>query len=87
MYSTILVKQVYWYISRVSGERLQDHWSSGYFRPKVYMLTDDLRNKRKCVFIITMANSEIQKSFLMNQFKYGNLSFVVVEIDRYLTWA
>ena len=26
---TILVKQVYWYISRVSGERLQDHWSSG----------------------------------------------------------
>ena len=29
MYITILVKQVYWYISRVSGERLQDHWSSG----------------------------------------------------------
>ena len=24
MYITILVKQVYWYISRVSGERLQD---------------------------------------------------------------
>ena len=24
-----LVKQVYWYISQVSGERLQDHWSSG----------------------------------------------------------
>ena len=29
MYITILVKQVYWYISWVSGERLQDHWSSG----------------------------------------------------------
>ena len=28
---TILVKQVYWYISRVSGERLQDHWSSGFY--------------------------------------------------------
>ena len=27
---TILVKQVYWYISQVSGERLQDHWSSGF---------------------------------------------------------
>ena len=27
---TILVKQVYWYISRVSGERLQDHWCSGF---------------------------------------------------------
>ena len=31
MYITILVKQVYWYISQVSGERLQDHWSSGLF--------------------------------------------------------
>ena len=30
MYITILVKQVYWYISQVSGERLQDHWSSGH---------------------------------------------------------
>ena len=29
MYITIPVKQVYWYISQVSGERLQDHWSSG----------------------------------------------------------
>ena len=31
MYITILVKLVYWYISQVSGERLQDHWSSGYY--------------------------------------------------------
>ena len=23
------VIQVYWYLSQVSGERLQDHWSSG----------------------------------------------------------
>ena len=30
MYITILVNQVYWYISQVSGERLQGHWSSGY---------------------------------------------------------
>ena len=29
MYITILVKQVYCYISQVSSERLQDHWSSG----------------------------------------------------------
>ena len=32
MYITILVKQVYRYISQVSGERLQDHLSSGYTR-------------------------------------------------------
>ena len=25
-----VVKQVYWYISQASGERLQDHWSSGF---------------------------------------------------------
>ena len=31
IHNTILVKQVYWYISQVSGERLQDHWSSGFF--------------------------------------------------------
>ena len=31
IHNTILVKQVYWYISQVSGERLQDHWSSGIF--------------------------------------------------------
>ena len=31
IHNTILVKQVYWYISQVSGERLQDHWSSGWF--------------------------------------------------------
>ena len=30
MYITILVKQFCWYISQVSGERLQDHWSSGF---------------------------------------------------------
>ena len=31
MHITILVKQVYWYIiAQVSGEHLQDHWSSGY---------------------------------------------------------
>ena len=30
VYIIILVKQVYWYISQVAGERLQDHWSSGF---------------------------------------------------------
>ena len=35
MYMTIVVKQVYWYISQISGERLQDHWSSSsYFCSK-----------------------------------------------------
>ena len=27
---TIIVKQDYWYISQISGEHLQDHWSSSF---------------------------------------------------------
>ena len=26
--NTIIFKHVYWYIQQISGERLQDHWSS-----------------------------------------------------------
>ena len=29
LYIAILVKQVYWYIFQISGEHLEDHWSSG----------------------------------------------------------
>ena len=31
--NTILIKHVYWYMQQISGERLQDHWSSGYCMP------------------------------------------------------
>ena len=31
--NTIIFKHVYWYMQLISGERLQDHWSSGYFFP------------------------------------------------------
>ena len=27
--NTIIFKHVYWYMQQTSGERLQDHWSSG----------------------------------------------------------
>ena len=27
--NTIILKHVYWYMQQISGERLQDHWSSG----------------------------------------------------------
>ena len=29
--NTIIIKHVYWYLQQISGERLQDHWSSGLF--------------------------------------------------------
>ena len=31
--NTIIFKYVYWYIKQISGERLQDHWSSGMLLP------------------------------------------------------
>ena len=31
MYMTIIFIQVYWYIYQISGERLQDHWFSGFW--------------------------------------------------------
>ena len=27
--NTIIFKHVFWYVQQISGERLQDHWSSG----------------------------------------------------------
>ena len=30
--NTIIFKYVYWYMKQISGERLQDHWSSGSLR-------------------------------------------------------
>ena len=41
MYITILVKTIYLFISQVSGERLQDHWSSGYHYCLVYFIDDE----------------------------------------------
>ena len=35
--NTIIFKYVYWYMKQISGERLQDHWSSGFrFGSSVY---------------------------------------------------
>ena len=31
--NTIIFKHVYWYMQLISGERLQDHWSSGLYLP------------------------------------------------------
>ena len=44
------VKQVYWYISQVSGERKQDHWSSSSEISNVcYMTSRDVRKPDFCL--------------------------------------
>ena len=42
--NTIIFKHVYWYMQQISGERLQDHWSSGFFKYS------------KCLFLIIVLN-------------------------------
>ena len=38
--NTIILKHVYWYMymQQISGERLQDHWSSGYRFSSIYVM-------------------------------------------------
>ena len=40
--NTIIFKHVYWYMQLISGERLQDPWSSGLQDGIVAKLADDL---------------------------------------------
>ena len=35
---SIIFKHVYWYIQQISGERLQDHWSSGLLSTQMILL-------------------------------------------------
>ena len=44
--NTIIFKYVYWHMKQISGERLQDHWSSGFFLPD-FLLTAHLTPNRK----------------------------------------
>ena len=43
--NTIIFKHVYWYMQQISGERLQDHWSSG-------LPCDPLKHIYKCTNVI-----------------------------------
>ena len=56
--NTIILKHVYWYtyMQQISGERLQDHWSSGSgyheisrdARKPVFGISDQVRHKPGC---------------------------------------
>ena len=47
--NNIIFKHVYWYMQQISGERLQDHWSSGLFEEcggiVVEHVTTDMRSR------------------------------------------
>ena len=48
--NTIIFKRVYWYMQQISGERLQDHWSSGF----VFTLVRNLKDRLSRVNIIIL---------------------------------
>ena len=53
MYITILVKTVYLFISQVSGERLQDHWSSGFIFYLQFQVFINIHKKENQVSLIS----------------------------------
>ena len=54
--NTIIFKYVYWYMKQISGERLQDHWSSGLgliFPPNCHNINDTVAINNMNTFICT----------------------------------
>ena len=41
--NTIIFKHVYWYMQQISGERLQDHWSSGFHERFIFAIFAGLK--------------------------------------------
>ena len=56
--NTIIFKHVYWYMQQISGERLQDHWSSGYLSTTFVILLH--------ILILSLLNSSGLKNSLTN---------------------
>ena len=50
--NTILFKHVYWYMQQISGERLQDHWSSGFRMSGNLIIDGQSRNSMASRFTI-----------------------------------
>ena len=50
--NTIIFIHVYWYMQQVSGERLQDHWSSGFNRSDTNRAVQPQKQARSLKFRI-----------------------------------
>ena len=49
--NTIIFKYVYWYMKQISGERLQDHWSSCFFFFLMRILHARSAHEKTCWYI------------------------------------
>ena len=59
--NTIIFKYVYWYMKRISGERLQDHWSSGLCLYS-WVCVEPFRKPHYCWFPHFMAIMTVDKN-------------------------
>ena len=68
IHMNITVKQIYWYISKISVERLQDHWSSGSVYIFYHIVTDSCGSLLLCGNSKQCCGKSIQSSGVANRF-------------------
>ena len=81
--NTIIFKHVYWYMQLISGERLQDHWSSGYFISKpIFNL-----------FVALFRTHELQKDGMVISFlwcfrkvRFKKMQFLKGGVQTVIVW-
>ena len=66
--NTIIFKYVYWYMKQISGERLQDHWSSGFTQGGT---SHHLGQNFSKMFEIVFEDPETQKKRYVYQNSWG----------------
>ena len=57
---SIIFKHVYWYIKQISGERLHDHWSSGFQTTNLIFDIFEKRNQHLSISVYS-DKSEVYK--------------------------
>ena len=81
--NTIIFKDVYWYMQLISGERLQDHWSSGNYKCIKILLT---LFSEKC-FVTQPFNIQKLKffSYLCSKYKLWVHIRTIGSSNKYIT--
>ena len=64
--NTIIFKHVYWYMQLISGERLQDHWSSGHYHSLINL----------CVFYLSCHLAQRRAETLQFMILSRNMRFI-----------
>ena len=87
-FNTIIFIHVYWYMQQISGERLQDHWSSGLIFALKHRLWVMVRTAplRRFYCVPTICVLSKNKKNLKN-FCTENFQFLQLKKPLYTAWA